>query len=324
MKVSVCIVTYNHQDYISECIKSVLEQVVDFDFEIIVAQDCSTDNTGKIVREFKNKHSDIITVIDRKVNVGVMQNYEDVFKLAKGEYISFLDGDDYMLPDKLALQVDALDNNPDCNIVSHPLSNFESKTGLILSTPHKYEGIKKFTLEDMIVRGFLFSHSSKMFRRKSLPAEVVDKQTKNCTDYLLHMQNCLKGNVIHLNKVLGMHRVHSNSLSRSNMKKGNICLALNDQIYALNKISKHTKIDKSIYDSGYKRILLWGLRKSFLARDFDEIIRIKKIWSERIPNVKVPFEYALCSNFKVFPFIISIVYYCASNLRSFFRSIRHA
>ncbi|MCS0337370.1 glycosyltransferase [Vibrio diabolicus] len=324
MKVSVCIVTYNHQDYISECIESVLNQKVNFDFEIIIAQDCSTDKTGDIVREFKAKYPEIITLIDRDVNVGVMQNYEDVFKLARGEYISFLDGDDYMLPEKLSVQVDILDNNHDCNIASHPLSNFESKTGVILSTPHKYEEIKKFTLEDMIVNGFLFSHSSKMFRRSSLPEEIVDKKTKNCTDYLLHMQNCLNGKVIHINKVLGMHRVHSSSLSRSNMKKGNISFALNDQIYALDKISKATDIDSITLSIGYKRVLLWGLRKSFLAKDFQEIIRIKSIWSEKLPLIKIPITYTIISKLKPLTFVVATSYSLAFHLRGLIRSLRHA
>ncbi|MEH6731298.1 MAG: glycosyltransferase [Pseudoalteromonas distincta] len=286
MKLSVCVVTYNHQDYIFKCIESILEQNVDFELEIIIAQDCSTDNTGAVVRGFKSKHPEIITLIDRDKNVGVMQNYEDVFKLAKGEFISFLDGDDYMLPGKLQAQVDALENNHDCNICSHPLSNFDSSTSKILNTPHKFVNDKKYALDDLIIHGFTFSHSSKMFRRSSLPKEIVDKKTENCTDYLLHLQNCLTGGIIHLCKVYGMHRVHVDSLSRHNMKRGNICFALDDQLYALDKISKATKIKSETLLLGYKRILNWGIRKSLAADDLDELLRIKTIWEEKF---KVPF-----------------------------------
>lgn len=157
MKLSVCIVTYNHEDYIGKCIESVLNQKVDFYYEIIIAQDYSTDNTGEIVRRFKDKHPNRIVLIDRNKNVGVMQNYEDVFKLASGEYISFIDGDDYMLPEKLSSQVKALDDYPECNIVSHPLSNFDSETSVVLSTPHKYDEVRFYSIDDMITYGFLFS-----------------------------------------------------------------------------------------------------------------------------------------------------------------------
>ncbi|PMG73679.1 hypothetical protein BCU84_18745, partial [Shewanella sp. 10N.286.51.B7] len=311
MKLSVCIVTYNHQDYISECLDSVLEQVVSFDFEIVLAQDCSTDNTGSIVREYKEKYPDIIKLIDRKINVGVMQNYEDIFNLAKGEYISFLDGDDFMLPGKLNAQIEALENDEHCNIVSHPLSNFDSKTGKVLSTPHKFETLQRYTLEDMVTKGFLFSHSSKMFRKNSLPKEVVDKKTKNCTDYLLHMQNSITGDIIHLVDVYGMHRVHVDSLSRQNMKKGNICLALDDQLYALDKISTQTEIAKETLLLGYKRILKWGIKKSLAAADLDELYRIKTIWGEKIQE-PLPKVLDLFLRFpmglKVYSFLYSNLY----------------
>ncbi|PML12524.1 glycosyltransferase family 2 protein [Vibrio breoganii] len=308
MKVSVCVVTYNHEMFISKCIDSILEQEADFEYEIIIAEDCSNDRTGEIVSRYAGEHQDKITLISRLRNVGVMQNYEDVFRLAKGEYISFLDGDDYMLPGKLSAQVSALDEHQDCSISSHPLNNFDSKTGRILSTPHKHENIRFYTLEDMILHGFFFSHSSKMFRKSSLPDEVVDKSTKNCTDYLLHMQNCLHGKVIHLNTVYGMHRVHSESLSRHNMTKGNIRYALDDQIYAIEKISMYKEIDNSIITKGYVRVLLWGLRKAILACDFDEMYRIKALAKEKVPGYKFPIIYRLICTSKLLVNITSRLY----------------
>jgi len=298
MKLSVCIVTYNHENYIAKCLDSVLEQEVDFEFEVIVAQDCSTDSTADIVREYQKKYNDKIKLIDRLKNVGVMQNYEDVFKISSGELISFLDGDDYMLPGKLKAQVEALDQNPDCNICSHPLTNFDSLTGKILSTPHKFESVKKFTLEDLIKSGFTFSHSSKMFKKTSLPQEIVDKTTQNCTDYLLHMQNCLTGDIIHLTEVYGMHRVHVDSLSRHNMKKGNICFALNDQLYALEKISKHIEVNSEVMSQGYKRLLNWAIKKSLAADDLSELQRIKVIWKRKL-STPFPNFYTLLISYPI-------------------------
>jgi len=115
--VSVIIPTYNRADLVGRAIQSVLNQTYQ-DFELIVVDDGSIDNTEEVVRNFKDAR---IHYIRHKENRGApfARNYGA--KIANGEYISLLDSDDYYLPNKLTVQIEAFKNNPDVGLVC---SNF--------------------------------------------------------------------------------------------------------------------------------------------------------------------------------------------------------
>jgi glycosyltransferase involved in cell wall biosynthesis len=115
-KVTVCLVTYNQEAYISECLESVVTQNTDFDFDIIVSDDCSSDKTREIIKQYAEIYPNIKTLF-RKVNVGACENFIDTHDRATGQYVCHLDGDDYWLPGKLQKQADFLDANPDCNLL---------------------------------------------------------------------------------------------------------------------------------------------------------------------------------------------------------------
>ena len=119
IKVSVCVVTYNQEKYIAECLDSLVSQETDFKFEIIVGEDCSTDGTRAIVQQYVDKYPDLIKPIFHDQNVGAVENIKQVYLAAKGKYIAHLDGDDMALPTKLQKQFDTLEANPDCAICVH-------------------------------------------------------------------------------------------------------------------------------------------------------------------------------------------------------------
>lgn len=111
MKLSVIIPCYNFENYIEDCILSVLNQITEFDFEIIVGDDCSEDGSISIIESIKNEK---IRIIKNKNNLGFYQNIKNLILYSKGEYISYLDGDDYLTDNrKLQMQVDFLNKNPD-------------------------------------------------------------------------------------------------------------------------------------------------------------------------------------------------------------------
>ncbi len=107
-RISVIIPTYNHDKYISEAIESVLNQTYQ-DFEIIITNDGSTDNTIKVIESFKDER---IKLFSLTKNQGVATASNHCIKQAKGEFIAILDSDDIFFPDKLAKQVEFLDNHP--------------------------------------------------------------------------------------------------------------------------------------------------------------------------------------------------------------------
>lgn len=178
IKVSVCVVTYNQEKYIAQCLQSLVDQETNFKFEIIVGEDCSTDSTREIIEEFVVKYPSIVRPLFRDMNLGGGENYTQTHAAAMGQYIVHMDGDDYSLPGKLQLQVDFLDNNPDCNIVWHPVNTLHPDGTLTeVSTTSLYS--KKFYRKDIIKLIAIAANSSKMYRKSvrdfDLPGfELVD------------------------------------------------------------------------------------------------------------------------------------------------------
>ncbi|MBQ9947543.1 MAG: glycosyltransferase [Oscillospiraceae bacterium] len=112
--VSVGLMTYNHGEFIGKAIESVLMQEVNFPFELVIAEDCSTDNTREIILEYKEKYPDVIRLLLQDENVGMKQNSNDLRRACWGKYRANLEGDDYWIdPSKLQKQVDFLESNPD-------------------------------------------------------------------------------------------------------------------------------------------------------------------------------------------------------------------
>ncbi|HXP69060.1 MAG TPA: glycosyltransferase [Candidatus Dormibacteraeota bacterium] len=120
MKLSVAMITYNHERFIRQAIESVLAQKVNFDFEIVIGEDCSTDSTRAIVAELQQQYPELIVALMRPHNLGAMRNLQETLAACKGQYIAFLEGDDYWTAQhKLQKQVDFLDARPDCAISCH-------------------------------------------------------------------------------------------------------------------------------------------------------------------------------------------------------------
>jgi glycosyltransferase involved in cell wall biosynthesis len=101
--ISVLVLTYNQEKFISETINSILSQVCSFSYEIIIGNDCSTDRTTLICEDYVNKFPEKIKLINREKNVGLTKNYVDCLKICRGTYIAQCAGDDYWI-DKHKLQ----------------------------------------------------------------------------------------------------------------------------------------------------------------------------------------------------------------------------
>lgn len=191
-KVSVCVVTYNQEKYIRQCLQSIVDQETDFDFEVFVGEDCSTDGTRAIVQEFADKYPDIVKPIFHDKNIGVTKNYLSVHSLATGRYIAHMDGDDYSLPGKLQTQANILDENPKCNIVWHRMQ-IETKDRCIKDGPLlnflNIENIKfdRGLIIQNISIGF---NSSKMYRSTS---KYFDLPNFELVDYFANVEQVNDG-----------------------------------------------------------------------------------------------------------------------------------
>ncbi len=113
-KVSVVVITYNQENYIRYTLESIVEQKVNFDMEVLVGEDCSTDGTAGIVKEFAEKYPDLFTAYIREKNLGMTANFLDLLRRTQGEYLAVIEGDDYWIDNEyLQKHVDFLDSNKD-------------------------------------------------------------------------------------------------------------------------------------------------------------------------------------------------------------------
>ncbi len=118
--VSVCIITYNHEHFIRQCLESVINQNINFDYEIVIGEDKSKDNTLSICEEYSQRYPELIKIIKRDKNLGITGNWIDTFKNSSGKYVAICEGDDYWIdPLKLQKQVDFLESNSEYSMSCH-------------------------------------------------------------------------------------------------------------------------------------------------------------------------------------------------------------
>ena len=138
--VSICCVTYNHAKYIAEALDSFLMQKTDFDFEIIVGEDKSTDGTRDVVERYAATYPNQISVIQHDPNVGAIRNQLATFAMASGQYIAICDGDDFWTDEfKLQKQIDFLEANDSFVICSHHTKVIDESGATVYLKPQPEE-----------------------------------------------------------------------------------------------------------------------------------------------------------------------------------------
>lgn len=144
--ISVILLTYNQETTIARAIDSVLNQECEYEFEILLADDCSNDDTGTICQDYAHKFPNHIKYIRNAENKGLVDNYFDTLLVAQGKYIADCAGDDYWTdPKKLQKQVEILEANPDVTLVHAGWNYVDYKTQKV-SQPQSPNGYFKYRL----------------------------------------------------------------------------------------------------------------------------------------------------------------------------------
>ena len=209
LEVTVCVITYNQEKYIRQCLQSIIDQKTDFEFEVIVGEDCSTDETRSIVREFAERYPTKIIPLYQERNVdGGSHNYLTVHNAATGKYVAHVDGDDYLLPGKLQKQKEALDANDNLTAVWHRVNvvNEIITTGDLQDVYNAGE----ITLGKLMRYGMAGVHSSIMYKRS---ARLMNKPIFAVLDLFYSLELLESGSGLLLNETLGTYRVTNNSIS---------------------------------------------------------------------------------------------------------------
>lgn len=149
-KLTVSCITYNHEKYIEKCLKSLLAQKTDFDFIIKIYDDCSTDATTKICKEYAEKYSDLIQFYPNEKNLGPTLNSLRSYRNIQTPYYLFIEGDDYCYTfDKFQKQVDILDKHPECSFcATTAIAQYSPKT-MRYPYPNLKTGV--YSLDDIML-----------------------------------------------------------------------------------------------------------------------------------------------------------------------------
>lgn len=204
--ISVCIPTFNQEKYIEKCLESILNQDIQVPYEIIVADDCSTDTTREILIGYEKRYKDIIKLILNDVNLGPTRNALLARSLARGRYICHCDGDDFFYKEKLRIQFDFLELNPEYNVAWHDVHFYRENGDLIDKVGAKLKKNIDLNIEDLLAFGSWGCNSSIMYRYNGIPFET-DKYLMYDFEFSLLLLDNSKG--VLLSEKLGGYRVGS-------------------------------------------------------------------------------------------------------------------
>lgn len=188
-KVSVIMGVYNEENNVEEAIKSVINQTFT-DWEFIICDDCSTDNTYYVANQYKEKFPDKIIIIRNEKNEGLNQTLNNCLKVASGEYIARMDGDDLCDPTRFEKELNFLLTHPQYAIVSTPMKYFDETGVFRVDNGGGEPNIKRFSLKTP------FCHASSMVKKEaydSVGGYSVEDKLLRVEDWHLWIKMYSKG-----------------------------------------------------------------------------------------------------------------------------------
>ena len=234
MKLSVMMITYNHERFIAQAIESVLSQQVNFDYEIVIGEDCSTDGTRSVIRDFHRRYPGRIVPLLRDQNIGAMRNVEATLAGCRGRYLALLEGDDYWTcDDKLQRQVDFLDTHPGSSMCCHRVKSLD-ETGYAEPAVFPPLPAGPYTIEDLLKGNFVATCSA-VLRRDLVPALPHWFRKMKLGDWPIFALAARHGTIELMDEVMAVYRVHAGS-SWSSLS---LITRLREAVRMLRALDKH-------------------------------------------------------------------------------------
>lgn len=257
--VSVAMITYNHENYIAQAIESVLMQRTNFNFELIIGEDFSSDSTCSIVKKYSQRYPEKIQLITYPNNQGMLRNFYNVLSACRGKYVALLDGDDYWTSqEKLQIQVNFLDKNRDHSICFHDTYCFyEDNSQPSYVYPDKNKD-RSFRLEDLLFENFI-STCSVLYRNRlfiEFPSWLFNLKLG---DWPLHIFNAKFGKIGYLKENMSAYRIHKSGAWSTN-KRLDIIQSTENMLMMIDKYLdyKYTKLIKATIANWYYELFLEG------------------------------------------------------------------
>ncbi len=223
IKVSISCATYNHKDFIRKCLEGFVMQKTNFEFEVLIHDDASTDGTTEIIKEYEKKYPHIIKPIYQTENqLSQKKTVTERFNLprAQGKYFAFCEGDDYWTDEnKLQTQVDFLDNNPDFSGCFHKSLRKNIITGediCFKPSVEELNGKDVFTIHETLSAYFIETCSA-MYRWDIYKEELLNLYPKDITNmdsYYIYFFS-LKGKIKYIDKLMSVKTINNSGIWNS-------------------------------------------------------------------------------------------------------------
>lgn len=291
IKFSIIIPIFNSEKYISKCINSIIQQNYK-NWEIIIIDNNSTDRSIKIVKSFKNKKIRIFKIN----NKGIIAKSRNLgIKKSKGNWIAFLDSDDYWNKNKLNI-CEKIIKNETIDFIYHDLK-VESENKILIPNM-KSAKLKRPVIKYLLLSGNIIGNSSVVVRRSLLiKVGLIDTSKKMITseDYNMHLKIAeISNNFKYINKCLGTYRIHPDNISKKNfdwsisakysankfyhyLNEKELRLLKNNLIYLKAKYYFNNKKNKLAYSYLKKSLVNGRVEIKFKSFFFIIIIFFKKI-----------------------------------------------
>lgn len=224
--VSVIVLCYNHERYIRDCLDGILMQETEFPFEVMVGDDCSTDGTLSVIRDYHKKFPDVIRVETTDVNLwsqGVSMSYSRLVPMSRGRYLAFCEGDDYWTdPHKLQRQADFMEENPEYSMCYHDYSILD-KYGKTQLHPYCLRKDCDSRLSEMLHLNSC-QVATVFFRRgimQSRGFRAYFEDPEHCYGDMNYNTACFdSGRVRHLSGNWSVYRKHDDSVTAMDKSRG--------------------------------------------------------------------------------------------------------
>lgn len=267
--VSVILPTYNtKEEYLRLSVESILQQSYK-NFELIIIDDGSTNDTDKVIQSYNDKR---IKYIKNNKNLGIVKSLNKGIDVSQGIYIARMDADDISLPKRFEKLVDYLENNPDVSLVGSSVEFFPKY--------HLWEVIENPSLFDMI-RGNPFAHPSVMFRKQDFKKFDLhyDDIYPHAEDYELWSRAFIHLKLRNIKDVLLKYRYHPDSISNKNkniQKQSADLIQRNLLRFCTNDANEQHLLKKFIVE-GHTSLKLWGGVLKIKYKKNHKIIRLFNI-----------------------------------------------
>ena len=289
MKVSIVCLTYNHENYIRDALESFVRQKTNFDYEVIVHDDASTDQTAKVIEEYAQRYPDLFKPIlqtENQYSQGTDILGDIIWPKCSGQYVAMCEGDDYWIDEnKLQMQIDFLDQNPQYSACVHNSYMLDmrtsKKTVMFTDADHDIDTVPVIKYGNSTH----YQTASLVFRSEYL--ENLPAFMEFGIDYTIAIYLSLKGPIHFLGRIMSVYRFGTagsfTMMTRKDMHQHALhCKQLNNMLQGVNEYTNFAYrelIEERILENNYHALRYSGNYSEMRKPEYRSLYRRESLAS---------------------------------------------